>query len=87
MLVVADRSWDGFLIRPLSFVLVCFAERMNRRYRVLIGYLHEKVRVLRRQLSKRPRFTEDRRRPLNLLPQLRGGKTKLRGIAAQAAKA
>jgi hypothetical protein len=48
----------------LQFFLVCLAGWVNRNQQNLIEYLQEEVKVLKEQLDKKPRFSDDQRRRL-----------------------
>lgn len=45
----------------LSLAVTCVAGWMNRHQQVVIEYLQEEVRVLQKQLGRRPRFNDDQR--------------------------
>ena len=46
------------------FFLLCLAGWIHRNQQHVIEYLQEEVKVLREQLRKKPRFTDDQRRRL-----------------------
>jgi len=48
-------------VNPLQLLLVCLAGWINRHQQFVIEYLQEEVKVLREQLGKKPRFTDDQR--------------------------
>jgi transposase InsO family protein len=45
-------------------LLVCLAGWLNRNQQLVIEYLQEEAKLLREQLGKKPRFTDDQRRRL-----------------------
>lgn len=51
-------------MNALQLLLVCLAGWLNRNQQLVIEYLQEEVKVLREQLGKKPRFTDDQRRRL-----------------------
>jgi hypothetical protein len=51
-------------VNALQLILLCLAGWLNRNQQMVIEYLQEEVRVLREQLSKKPRFNDDQRRRL-----------------------
>jgi Tfp pilus assembly protein PilN len=51
-------------VNPIYFLLLCLAGWLNRNQQQAIQYLQEEVKVLKEQLGKRPRFTDDQRRRL-----------------------
>ena len=56
-------------VNALQLVLICLAGWLNRNQQLVIEYLQEEVKVLREQLDKKPRFTEDERRRLAVKAQ------------------
>ena len=58
---VGMAGGDHLPMHPLSLVATCVAGWMNRHQQDLIEYLHEEVRILKAQLGKRPRFSDDQR--------------------------
>ena len=51
-------------MNALQLLLVCLAGWLNRNQQSVIEYLREEVKVLKEQLGKKPRFTDDQRRRL-----------------------
>jgi putative transposase len=51
-------------VNPLQLVLLCLAGWLNRNQQLVIEYLQEEVKVLKEQLGKKPRFTDEQRRSL-----------------------
>jgi hypothetical protein len=51
-------------MNALQLLLVCLAGWLNRNQQLVIEYVQEEVKVLREQLDKKPRFTDDQRRRL-----------------------
>lgn len=58
-LPILVSSRDTVVVNPLTFLLVCAAGCMNRQLQLVIEYLQEEIRVLKEQLGKPPRFTDD----------------------------
>jgi hypothetical protein len=52
------------LVNALQLLLICLAGWLNRNQQLVIEYLQEEVKVLKEQLGKRPRFTDEQRRRL-----------------------
>ena len=48
-------------VNALQLLLICFAGWLNRNQQNVIEYLHEEVKVLKEQLSRKPRFGDDQR--------------------------
>ncbi|HWH70066.1 MAG TPA: hypothetical protein VNT26_11825, partial [Candidatus Sulfotelmatobacter sp.] len=48
-------------MNPLQLLFLCLAGWVNRNQQHVIEYLQEEVKVLKEQLGKRPRFTDDQR--------------------------
>ena len=55
------------VLRPLELMLLCLAGVLTERDRQINLYLREENRILREQLSKRPRLNDDQRRRLAVL--------------------
>ena len=55
------------VLRPLELMLLCLAGVLTERDRLINLYLREENRILREQLSKRPRLNDDQRRRLAVL--------------------
>ena len=51
-------------MNALQLLLICFAGWLNRNQQNVIEYLQEEVKVLKEQLAKKPRFSDDQRRRL-----------------------
>lgn len=68
-------------MNALQFLLVCLAGWLNRNQQLVIEYLEEEVNVLREQLGKTPRFTDDQRRRL-AAKALKLGRDRLRQYAS-----
>jgi len=51
-------------VNALQLLLVCLAGWLNRNQQLVIEYLQEEVKVLREQLGKKLRFTDDQGRRL-----------------------
>ena len=51
-------------VNHLQLFLICLAGWINRNQQNVIEYLQEEVQVLREQLGKKPRFSDDQRRRL-----------------------
>ena len=51
-------------MNALQLFLVCLAGWLNRNQQNVIQYLQEEVKVLKEQLGKKPRFSDDQRRRL-----------------------
>ena len=51
-------------MNALQLLLVCLAGWLNRNQQLVIEYLQEEVKVLKEQLGKKSRFTDDQRRRL-----------------------
>ena len=51
-------------MNAFQLLLVCVAGWLNRNQQNVIEYLREEVKVLKEQLGKKPRFTDDQRRRL-----------------------
>jgi putative transposase len=51
-------------MNPFTLLLISLAGWMNRNQQDVIAYLQEEIRVLKEQLSKKPRFNDDQRRRL-----------------------
>ncbi len=62
------------LLRPLELMLLCFAGMLTERERAINLYLREENRILREQLGKRPRLTDDQRIRLAVLGKKLGRK-------------
>lgn len=61
------------LLRPLELMLLCLAGVLTKREHVINLYMREENRILREQMGKRPRLTDDQRRRLAVLEKRRGG--------------
>ena len=71
------------LLRPLELMLLCLAGVLTEREHVINLYMREENRILREQMGKRPRLTDDQRRRLAVLEKRRGGHLRsYYGIAA-----
>ena len=68
-------------MNALQFLLICFAGWLNRNQQLVIEYLQEEVKVLKEQLGKKPRFTDDQRRRLAAKAQ-KLGRDRLRRFAS-----
>jgi putative transposase len=68
-------------MNPIYFVLLCLAGWLNRNQQEVIQYLQEEVKVLKEQLGKRPRFTDEQRRRLAAKAKPLG-LARLKGIAS-----
>ena len=68
-------------MNALQLLLICLAGGLNRNQQLVIEYLQEEVKVLREQLDKKPRFTEDQRRRLAAKAQ-KLGRDRLRRFAS-----
>ena len=68
-------------MNALQFLLICLAGWLNRNQQLVIQYLQEEVKVLREQLDKKPRFTDDQRRRLAAKAQ-KLGRDRLRHVAS-----
>ena len=68
-------------MNALQLLLICRAGGLNRNQQLVIEYLQEEVKVLREQLDKKPRFTEDQRRRLAAKAQ-KLGRDRLRRFAS-----
>ena len=55
------------VLRPLELMLLCLAGVITEREHVINLYLREENRILREQMGKRPRLTDDQRRRLAVL--------------------
>ncbi len=62
------------MLRPLELMLLCFAGILTERERAINLYLREENRILREQLGKRPRLTDDQRIRLAVLGKKLGRK-------------
>jgi len=51
-------------VNVLQFFMICLAGWINRNQQSVIEYLQEEVKVLKEQLGKKPRLTDDQRRRL-----------------------
>ncbi len=51
-------------MNALQLLLICLAGWINRNQQLVIEYLQEEVKVLKEQLGRKPRFTDDQRRGL-----------------------
>jgi putative transposase len=51
-------------VNALQLLLICLVGWLNRNQQLVIEYLQEEVKVLREQLDKKPRFSDDQRRRL-----------------------
>ena len=60
-------------MNALQLLLVCLAGWLNHNQQVVIEYLQEEVKILREQLNKKPRFTDEQRRRLAAKAQKLGG--------------
>jgi transposase len=68
-------------VNTLQLLLVCLAGWLNRNQQLVIEYLQEEVKILREQLDKKPRFTDDHRRRLAAKAQ-QLGREQLRRVAS-----
>ena len=68
-------------MNALQLLLLCLAGWLNRNQQLVIEYLQEEVRVLKEQLGKKPRFTDDQRRRLAVKAQ-KVGRDRLRRFAS-----
>ena len=68
-------------MNALQLLLVCLAGWLNRNHQLVIEYLQEEVKVLREQLDKKPRFTDEQRRRLAAKAQ-KLGRDRLRRFAS-----
>jgi putative transposase len=68
-------------VNALQFVLLCLAGWLNRNQQLVIEYLQEEVKVLKEQLGKKRRFTDDQRRRLAAKAQ-KLGRDRLRRFAS-----
>ena len=64
LLAVRLSTRNDLAINPLTLLLISLAGWMNRNQQDVIAYLQEEIRVLKEQLSKKPRFNDDQRRRL-----------------------
>ena len=62
------------VLRPLEVMLLCFAGMLTERERAINLYLREENQILREQLGKRPRLTDDQRVRLAMLGKKIGRK-------------
>jgi transposase InsO family protein len=62
-------------------LLICLAGWLNRNQQLVIEYLQEEVKVLREQLDRKPRFSEEQRRRLAAKAQ-KLGRERLRRVAS-----
>ncbi|MCH8825282.1 MAG: transposase [Planctomycetes bacterium] len=62
------------LLRPLELMLLCLAGVLTERDRSINLFILEENRILREQLGKRPRLTDDQRRRLAVLGKRLGRK-------------
>ena len=62
------------VLRPLELLQLCFAGMLTERERAINLYLREENRILREQLGKRPRLTDDQRVRLAVLGKKLGRK-------------
>ena len=51
-------------MNAVQLLRICLAGWLNRHQQLVIEYLQEEVKVLKEQLRKKPRFTDDQRRRL-----------------------
>ena len=65
----------------LQLLLICLAGWLNRNQQLVIEYLQEEAKVLREQLDKKPRFTDNQRRRLAAKAQ-KLGRDRLRRFAS-----
>jgi putative transposase len=68
-------------MNALQLVLICLAGWLNRNQQLVIQYLQEEVKVLKEQLGKKPRFTDEQRRRLAAKAQ-KLGRDRLRRFAS-----
>jgi transposase len=68
-------------VNALQLLLVCLAGWPNRNQQLVIEYLQGEVKILREQLDKKPRFTDDHRRRLAAKAQ-KLGREQLRRVAS-----
>lgn len=68
-------------VNALQLLLLCFAGWLNRNQQLVVEYLQEEVKVLKEQLGKKPRFTDDQRRRLAVKAQ-KLGRDRLRRFAS-----
>jgi hypothetical protein len=68
-------------VNALQLLLICLAGWLNRNQQLVIEYLQEEVKVLKEQLDKKPRFTDEQRRRLAARAQ-KLGRERLRHFAS-----
>lgn len=68
-------------MNALQLLLICLAGWLNRNQQLVIEFLQEEMSVLKEQLDKKPRFTEEQRRRLAAKAQKLGCE-RLRRVAS-----
>jgi hypothetical protein len=49
-------------VNALQLLLICLAGWLNRNQQLVVEYLQEEIKILKEQLAKKPRFTDQQRR-------------------------